>query len=56
MTGLPAILYAVLLTAMGAGVLYLAYRGCVKVVDWREHDRTRSQLSFLQQESDRRTR
>ena len=53
MTGLPGILYAVSLTAVGAGILYLAYRGCLKVVDWREHDRTRNHLSCLQQESDR---
>lgn len=56
MTGLPVILYAALLTAMGAGLLYLAYRCCVKVVDWREYDRTRNHLSFLQGQSDRRTR
>lgn len=56
MTGLPDILYAVLLTAVGAGVLYLAYRGSLKVADWREHDRANNQMSFLQQGSDRRTR
>jgi hypothetical protein len=38
MTGLPAIVYAVVLTAVGAGILYLAYLACLKVVDWREEN------------------
>jgi len=38
MTGLPSTLYAVLFTAMGAGILYLAYLACLKVVDWREQN------------------
>jgi hypothetical protein len=38
MTGLPVMLYAVLLAAVGAGILYLAYRACVKVADWRYDD------------------
>lgn len=38
MTGLPAIVYAVLLTAAGAAILFFAYLGCAKVVDWREQN------------------
>lgn len=38
MTGLPVMLYEVLATIAGAGILYLAYRGCLKVVDWREEN------------------
>lgn len=38
MTDLQAMLYAVLLTAIGAAIMFAAYRGCLKVVEWREHD------------------
>ena len=38
MADLPVMLVAVLYTAFGVGVLFLAYRGCVKVVDWRNYD------------------
>ncbi len=38
MTGLPVMLYAVLLSALGAAIIFAAYRGCLKVVEWREHD------------------
>lgn len=38
MTGLLVILYAVLLTAIGTALLYLAYLGAAKVVDWREEN------------------
>lgn len=38
MTGLPVILYAVLLSALGAAIIFAAYRGCLKVADWREQN------------------
>ncbi len=38
MTDLPVMLYAVLLSALGAAIIFAAYRGCLKVVEWREHD------------------
>lgn len=31
-------LYAIGVTAVGAFFLFLVYRGCLKVVDWREQD------------------
>jgi len=31
-------LLSVIYAALGAGLLFLVYKGCVKVVDWRDND------------------
>lgn len=38
MTEIQVILYSVLLTSVGAAILFLAYLGCAKVADWREEN------------------
>lgn len=38
MTDLQVMLYALMITAVGALVLFLVYRACLMVVEWREHD------------------
>jgi hypothetical protein len=38
MTDLPAMLYAVIFAAVGAAILFFVYKGCLKVVEWREQN------------------